>query len=512
MEHIFICYSRQDKKFAFSLNDMLENAGKEVWIDTDDLAASSIWRNEVEEAITQSIAFVYLITPNSLESEYCKKEFESANHQNKRIFPILLPGTIDKSVPEIISSRQWLYWQNIENENGFTKLLADIETDHEWLKYHTKLQAKALDWERRKDSSRLLRGKELQEVAHQLATSGSKDPQPTDLQRQYALASQKDKGRKQTQITIGSTVIALMMIVLTIFAVIQQRYALARQLVAQAQSINATRNSNQTIAVLLATRSMQITPSSEASQVLLNNLNAHTILNFNQDGEVHAVAFSKDGKLVASNSGSNITITETATGREISHMAHNDLVYAIVFSPDGKFVISGGRDRTVRIWDTLTGEEIHQFALDGTVSSLDISHDGQYIVAGGFTTISVWKTDTGTEISRMKINAGPVYYVFFSKSGNFIGSVDEKTVRVWETKTSKEVFRKKYSGEFHSIDLSSDEKYVVSVCDDFDACVWDVETKAEVARMTHNGSVTSVDFSPNGEFVVSGSRDNTARV
>ena len=141
MEHIFICYSRKDKEFAFSLKDALENAGKEVWIDTVDLPASSTWRKEIEEAITQSIAFVYLITPNSLESEYCQKEFETANNQNKRIFPILLSGTIDKSVPKIISSRQWLYWQNIENGNDFTKLLTDIETNHEWLKNYKRLSA-----------------------------------------------------------------------------------------------------------------------------------------------------------------------------------------------------------------------------------------------------------------------------------------------------------------------------------------------------------------------------------
>jgi type II secretory pathway pseudopilin PulG len=91
----------------------------------------------------------------------------------------------------------------------------------------------------------------------------------------------------------------------------QTNIALARQLAAQAQSINANRSSKQMIAILLATQSMNMVPSSEAAQVLLNN-------NF-------------------------------AT-RTITRMAHNGPVYCVAFSPDGKYVVSGSADKTTRIW------------------------------------------------------------------------------------------------------------------------------------------------------------------
>ena len=182
------------------------------------------------------------------------------------------------------------------------------------------------------------------------------------------------------------------MVVLAVFAIVQRnnalqqaQIALARQLVAQAQTINATRNSRQIIAVLLATRSMQILPSGEASQALLGNLTGHATyaINRSQEGEVRDVAFSPDSKLLASASGNTILIVETISGKEIVSMQQDDVVYSLAFSPDGKYIASGGRDQTVRIWDPITGAEIFKLAQDGEVRSVAFSPDSQYVAAGG---------------------------------------------------------------------------------------------------------------------------------
>lgn len=62
-------------------------------------------------------------------------------------------------------------------------------------------------------------------------------------------------------------------------------------------------------------------------------------------------AFSRDGKLVAANSGDKaVRIWDLASEKPIAVLRHPDYVYSSVFSPDGQEVITTSRDRVVRLW------------------------------------------------------------------------------------------------------------------------------------------------------------------
>lgn len=57
---------------------------------------------------------------------------------------------------------------------------------------------------------------------------------------------------------------------------------------------------------------------------------------------------------------------------------HAGGVESVAFSPDGRYVLSGGEDKTVRLWDAETGEEIHRFVgHQRRISSVAFSSDSR---------------------------------------------------------------------------------------------------------------------------------------
>jgi WD40 repeat protein len=89
-----------------------------------------------------------------------------------------------------------------------------------------------------------------------------------------------------------------------------------------------------------------------------------------QPNSVEAVAFSPDGKVMASESQEGISpfapgvikLWDVATGKELRRLAgHQNRVSALVFSPDGQWLASGSWDHTVKLWDVGSGQEIRSF-------------------------------------------------------------------------------------------------------------------------------------------------------
>ncbi len=88
---LFVSYARVDKPYCVQIVNTLEV--HEVWYDQR-LYAGQNWWKEILRRLDWCEGFVYLLSPDSLSSEYCRKEFELALSLGRHIFPVLIHGDI----------------------------------------------------------------------------------------------------------------------------------------------------------------------------------------------------------------------------------------------------------------------------------------------------------------------------------------------------------------------------------------------------------------------------------
>ncbi len=87
---LFISYARVDKTYCMEIIETLEI--HEIWYDQR-LYAGQHWWQEILRRLNWCQGFVYIISSESLASEYCRKEFEIAQKRGKHLFPVLIEGT-----------------------------------------------------------------------------------------------------------------------------------------------------------------------------------------------------------------------------------------------------------------------------------------------------------------------------------------------------------------------------------------------------------------------------------
>ncbi|MBZ0299419.1 MAG: toll/interleukin-1 receptor domain-containing protein, partial [Anaerolineae bacterium] len=84
---LFISYARVDKYYCAQIMEVL--SAHDLWIDNR-LQAGKSWWDEIQRRLEWCEGFVYLLSPESVSSTYCRREYEIAKALGRPIFPILI--------------------------------------------------------------------------------------------------------------------------------------------------------------------------------------------------------------------------------------------------------------------------------------------------------------------------------------------------------------------------------------------------------------------------------------
>ncbi|RZM75465.1 toll/interleukin-1 receptor domain-containing protein [Leptolyngbya iicbica] len=511
---VFISYSRVDSDFARRLNETLQIQGKRTWFDQESIASGTDFQQEIYRGIESSDVFLFVLSPQSINSPYCADEVEYANGLNKRIVTVLHRPIDTADLHPILAKLQWLDFRDHDGDFqvNFQHLLHTLDTDREHLEVHTRLLLRAGEWDRKgRDESLLLRGQELATASAWLVTNAEVEPLPTGLQQEYVRASTarqaaQDAAEKKLRrgAAIGAmTAVAGIIIAVGAGLVAQARLAEAEKTIQMAKT--ATRLEQAGTAALNRA-------GFEPVAALRKALEAGTALN--------EIVVQEELQATSDYPAASPLLALQQIKSQIAQerlLAHQSAVFSAAFSPDGTHVTTASFDGTARVWEAMTGNAIATLTgHEGAVFSAEFSPDGTHIAtASDDGTARVWEVTTGNAIATLTGHEGAVFSAEFSPDGTHITTAsDDGTARVWEATTGNAIATLTgHEGGVFSAEFSPDGTYIVTASDDGTAWVWEAATGNAMTTLTgHAGGIRSAAFSPDGTQIVTASLDGTARV
>jgi WD40 repeat protein len=564
MSNLFISYSRKDARFARKLTEAFKSRDLDFWIDWLGIPPTVDWWREIERGIEGSDIFIFLLSPDSAKSKICRKEIRHAIRNGKRLIPVVVRNVSAGEAPVELRKLNWIFLRETDRFGTALRLLmAAIQSDYVWAQTHRELQTKALEWQRSKqEKSFLLHGTELADAEIQLATNSSKDPYPTDLQREYVFKSRQAADvQKRTNIRIATGVI-IALIALTFAAIMQARRAttnadeadkqrataqaestrafnnastaeanaaesrrqarlsLAHQLVVEARSLSGT-GLDESVVPLLATESMKLEPSTEAAQIIQDYLVAHQVRNLEQDNFVQSLALSSDGKYLVYGVGNFAEVLEVESGKILSQVTFGESVNVVAFAPNMKYAAAAGCDRAeanlcrtslIQVWDPISGQLAAKMTQEGQVTSLHFSSDGKKLVSSGCESFAedqcqsggaaIWLAATGEKLWSQTLE-GSVVSAMISPDNTNLVTAGNQNIYVWDLAANtghREIGADISAGSFA---LSPNGKYI-AIGGNGAAELLELASGEVLSVVNHSGYVSTIAFSPDGSLVASG--------
>jgi WD40 repeat protein len=250
---------------------------------------------------------------------------------------------------------------------------------------------------------------------------------------------------------------------------------------------------------------------------------------------VRAVAVSSDKSTIAAGRGNQVHVFSAGSGAyvrtlidpslttadgEPAQSSHVSLVEALAFSPDGRYLASGSFQE-VTLWDAQTGTvRLRLTGFADRVVALAFSADGKLLATGGGPPtqsgeVKVFEAAAGKLLTDIKdAHSDQVFGVAFSSDGTKLASGGaDKFVKVFEVPSGK--FLKALEGHTHhvlDVGWKADGKLLASAGADNDVKIWDFEKGEQLRTIKgHTKQVTRLLFIGATPQIVTCSGDQTVR-
>jgi len=199
-----------------------------------------------------------------------------------------------------------------------------------------------------------------------------------------------------------------------------------------------------------------------------------TVFRGHDKNPVVSVAYSPDGRSIASPNREVISIWDASTGAELMRLEDEKAsdIRSLTYSPDGSRLISYGPDKIIRVWDVASGKRILAIETEGGAKGrIAISHDGKLIaLSGEDSTIPIWDATNGKQLMTLRGHNGPVTAVSFSPVADRLVSCSrgDGTVKVWDTTTGLELMTlvagDGYGYYVYDVAFSPDGNTIAAIC------------------------------------------------
>jgi WD40 repeat protein/serine/threonine protein kinase len=150
------------------------------------------------------------------------------------------------------------------------------------------------------------------------------------------------------------------------------------------------------------------------------------------------VAFSPDGAtfVTAGSEDGTVRLWDTVTWKSVAVLrGHSTEVYRVAYSADGKLLASGSTDKTVRLWDALKHETLGKVDVGSVVHGVAFSPDGTRLAIGcADNTIRLIDVASRQEVAELRGHTDYVHAVAWSPDGTrLVSGSGDKTVRIWDS-------------------------------------------------------------------------------
>jgi WD40 repeat protein len=188
---------------------------------------------------------------------------------------------------------------------------------------------------------------------------------------------------------------------------------------------------------------------------------------------VVAIAFSADGKKFATGGGAPTEdgenkIFDAATAKQILEIknGHSDTVFGVAFSPDGKLLATCAADKFVKVFSVSDGKFVKSFeGHTHHVMGVGWTPDGKKIAScGADNFVKVWDFDKGEKLRDMQGHTKQVTQLFFvGKTPQFLTVSGDSTVRMWNAENGGNVRQYPGAADFlYSVGSSTDGTVVAA--------------------------------------------------